>query len=167
MASSRFSNAVGVWFREILQAAAPLLRMGGLVVGLGFCASIAISLYSELDKTGWISRDHDTPVWIEGNWMVGEYRDCDLITTTPAGEGYTYTKEQLSHLPRLYCGQATGGFWTYSTYSTGVDDGWDARGKDFHTFSVKYWGRLERPDRWKDAWRCKHLGESIECKALN
>jgi len=167
MVFSRISHAIGLWFAEILLAATPLLKIGGAVVGLGFCVSVAFSLYSELDKAGWISRDHDTPTWIEGDWMVGEYRDCDLLTTTPVVVGSNYSKDELLHLPRLYCGRTEGGFFKYAGEFQGTNVSWKAVGKSFHTFSVKYWGRLERPTRWKDAWRCKRLGESIECKALN
>jgi hypothetical protein len=162
-----FSNAVGTWFHEVSRVAAPIFKLLRSLLGLAFLVAIVYGVYGELDKAGWISRDHDTPTWIGGDWMVGEYRECDLLTTTAVVEGTSYSKDDLLHLPRLYCGRGEGGFFEYAGQREGTDVSWDAIGKDFHTFSVKYWGRLERPDRWKDAWRCKRLGESIECKALN
>ena len=167
MALAGFSNAVGAWFREVSDAAPPIVKLLRLLFIVGFLVCLAYGGYSDLDKYGWIPREHDTPTWIGGDWMVGEYRECDLLTTTPVVEGNTYSKDDLLHLPRLYCGRAEGGFFEYAGQREGTDVSWDAIGKDFHTFSVKYWGMLERPDRWKDARRCKRLSETIECKALN
>ena len=111
MALAGFSNGVGAWFREVSDAAAPIVKLMRLLLIVGFVAIVAYSGNSDLDRDGWISRDHDTPTWIGGDWMVGEYRECDLLTTTPVVEGNTYTKDDLLHLPRLYCGRGEGGFF--------------------------------------------------------
>jgi len=34
--------------------------------------------YGSLNENGWIEHAHDTPVWIKGEWLVGEYRLCRM-----------------------------------------------------------------------------------------
>ena len=31
-----------------------------------------------LDIFGWIPHSHDTPIWIGGEWLTGEYRICEM-----------------------------------------------------------------------------------------
>jgi hypothetical protein len=111
--------------------------------------------------------DHDTPVWIQGDWLVGEYRECDMQTSTPAFEGSHYDAEDLKTLPRLFCGRAANGFFEWSEAKTGTDTSWQTISGDFHILPVSYYGRFERPDKWLISWRCQRNSGSLTCKALN
>ena len=53
------------------------------VVALWVLAAVGLAGYASLDESGWIVHNHDTPVWVQGDWLVGEYRDCKMLTTTP------------------------------------------------------------------------------------
>jgi hypothetical protein len=123
--------------------------------------------YASLDENGWLSHSHDTPVWIQGDWLVGEYRECDMQTTTPAFEGSNYSGEVLKTLPRLFCAKQDDGLFVWSETRTGTDMTWQTISGDFHTLPVSYFGRLERPDKWRISWRCQRLSGSLECKAVN
>jgi hypothetical protein len=139
----------------------------GVCVLLYFGGAFVIAIYQELDGRGWIRRTHDTPVWIAGDWLVGEYRECDMQTATPAFEGSNYDAEDLKTLPRLFCGKEANGFFDWSETKTGTDLSWQTISGDFHTLPVSYFGRLERPDRWRVSWRCQRNTGSLTCKSLN
>ena len=147
------------------------LVTGGLVIfGLWLLCYLgiwAVGLYKSLDNSGWIAHNHDTPVWIQGDWLVGEYRECDMQTTTTVFEGSHYNAEELKTLPRLFCGRAANGFFEWSETKTGTDVSWQTISGDFHTLPVSYFGRLERPDKWRVSWRCQRNSNSLTCKALN
>lgn len=98
--------------------------------------------------------------------MVGEYRDCDMLTTTIVGKGQHYSSEESENFPRLFCAEVAGGFNRYVAFR-GDDISWAAVGKDFHILPVKYFGRLERPDKVFISWRCQRNSNSLTCKALN
>ena len=42
--------------------------------------------YEKLDETGNISHDADVLVYINGNWMTGEYRGCFGVTDAKSGK---------------------------------------------------------------------------------
>ena len=109
-----------------------------------------------LDSIGWVTHDHDTPVWIHGDWMVGEYRDCGMRTTTPFA-GIVQSQEARAELPRLFCGKN----WAdegVSEFEIAMPDpdvavnailgkgDWGALDSSFHILPVIYHGRLGRPD---------------------
>jgi hypothetical protein len=139
----------------------------GIVFGGIAVIGLLVNLYGWLNNAGWISHSHDTPVWIQGEWLAGEYRECDMQTSTPAFEGSHYDAEDLKTLPRLFCGRAANGFFEWSETKTGTDVSWQTISGDFHTLPVSYFGRLERPDKWRIPWRCQRNSNSLTCKALN
>jgi hypothetical protein len=153
--------------RDLSEAGAGIAKVVGWLVSAGFALVIAVSLYQWLDNSGWIPRSHDTPVWIQGDWLVGEYRECDMQTTTPAFEGSHYDAEDINTLPRLFCAKQANGFFDWSETKTGTDTSWQTIGRDFHTLPVSYFGRLERLDKWRISWRCQRNTESLSCKALD
>jgi hypothetical protein len=128
---------------------------------------VSALLYMSANQEGYIPHSHDTPVWIQGDWLVGEYRECNMLTTTPVVEGEHYSSEALAHLPRLFCNSSTDGYWKYASAFEGTDTSWAAVSKDFHILPVKYFGRLDRPDKWLVSWRCQRNSDSLTCKALN
>jgi len=133
--------------------------------------------YEWLDGDGWIPHNHDTPVWIHGDWMVGEYRDCGMRTTTPFA-GIVQSQEARAELPRLFCGKnwAAEGVAEFETAMPDPDAAvnailgkgdWGALDNSFHILPVIYHGQIDRPDAVFVSWRCQRLSESLVCKALN
>jgi hypothetical protein len=137
------------------------------LAGVLFIVLIVLLMWRLADDFGYVPHEHDTPVWIRGDWMVGEYRDCNMLTTTPVMEGQHYSADELSHLPRLYCAEVSDGFWNYAGAFEGTDTGWPKVSKDFHMLPVRYFGRLERPEKWLVSWRCQRLSASLKCKAID
>jgi hypothetical protein len=90
-----------------------------------------------------------------------------MQTSTPAFEGSHYDAEDLKTLPRLFCGGQANGFYDWSENKTGTDTSWQTISGDFHTLPVSYFGRIERPDKWRISWRCQRKSESLECKGLD
>lgn len=146
-----------------------------LIIILGLAGSAIYDGYKGLDSAGWIVRNHDTPVWISGNWMVGEYRDCGMRTTTPP-PGVTLSPQVKAELPRLFCGKYGGGWLEFLNSSSDfaaadnaiISGGdWSEFDSEFHILPVLYHGRIDRPDAQVVEWRCQRLTASLECKALN
>jgi hypothetical protein len=126
---------------------------------------------------GWLAdRSHDTPVWIEGEWMMGEYRDCEMLTSAPT-QGATPPGVPRTDLPRLFCGQDSPQGHSFNAF---LDDTTvqPAATSKFHVFSVLYrrcpllrysggclerGDALDRPDDVIVPWRCQRKAEWLEC----
>lgn len=102
------------------------------------------------NSDGYIRHSKITPVLLSGNWMVGEYRECDVWWI---GSGGT--------IGALRC--ATDKFYT---------------DEQEHDLPVHYWGRIVRADfigkhpddggisiEWR--WRCQRGTDDIVCWAEN
>jgi hypothetical protein len=76
----------------------------GVVLAIWLVGAVGIGAYTSLDEAGWITHNHDTPVWIAGDWIIGEYRTCQLLTTTPIA-GRVRSQEARTELPRLLVAQ--------------------------------------------------------------
>jgi hypothetical protein len=133
------------------------------------------SLLVWLDSIGWIPHDHDTPVWIAGDWIVGEYRDCGMLTTTPP-DGIV--RSEAVGLPRMFCGKdwEGQGIAEFEIAMPNTDDvthviwgrgDWSTLNSFFHVLPVQYYGRIDRPDYVFISWRCQRKSDSLTCKALN
>lgn len=144
--------------------------------------STAVRCWGILDRMGWISRVHDTPIWIKGDWLVGEYRLCQMRTKIVPEENKAL--DSLEKLPRLFCSEDANGLSDfhaataaalipndphvqlpntirfYSVTSTSLD-------RQFHVIPVRYFGRIDRSDKWVISWRCRRSGDSLTCKALD
>lgn len=122
--------------------------------------------------------DHDTPIWIQGDWLVGEYRVCQMRTKRQLA-----SPESSAKLPRLFCGQDSSGVVDFlhvtnpalqqtaiapeSVFAVSMTS--DALDSYFHVLPVKYVGSMfdyVREDKWITSWRCQRLNESLECKAV-
>jgi hypothetical protein len=152
--------------------------MLGVLVLVWFLAHAANTW---LDSIGWVTHDHDTPVWIHGNWMVGEYRDCDMLAARVG-----LKPEVRAELPRLFCGdQGPSGSepefldefhhddpHSLSAINALLNAGdWREFDNVFHVLPVSYHGRIDRQAVSMDSppieWRCQRLSASLECKAVN
>lgn len=184
---------MGVFYDHILFDFCPglhafLERHATLRVVAKVCAYVVLlfivagvyASYQALDKAGWVSHDHDTPIWIQGDWLVGEYRDCQMRTKTVPAQRKDL--DSLDKLPRLFCGEDVNGLFDFqheiepplhdvqappegSMYFIGVTA--DDLDRNFHVLPVRYFGRIDRTDKWVISWRCRRLSESLECKALD
>lgn len=105
-----------------------------------------------IDESGWWSRNHDTPIFFDGSWLVGEYRACGMLTDSISGDGFTRTTTEIAHLPELYCGRAAYAHADEMAIS--------------HVMPVKYHGRIKRAE-WSVNWRCQRNQDSLTCWALN
>jgi len=133
----------------------------GLIVLLGISADLA-------DQAGWIPHTLETPVWIGGDWLVTETRDCAMQTTAPPVHGMTYSREYLRSLPRMFCDSTPDGMWNFYQSLPETDRSGDqAFKRQSHQMNVTYWGRLNRPEKFRLDWRCTRDTDSISCKATN
>lgn len=114
-----------------------------------FCIWAIVSLetgvwntYRLADYYGWIEHDHDTPVWIQGDWMRDEYRICEMP------------------------GKLFGDLPEHAHLLCGIGDPKAIQG-EFHLLPVKYWGRIDRTDSPTYSWRCQKEFIGLVCKALN
>jgi len=126
--------------------------------------------YRVLDDYGWIEHDHDTPVWIKGEWLAGEYRVCQmpLVPWQP-----------LPDSAHLLCAQRhiemDEDAWppdfidsiSEIEFVELVAGKWSPLEHHFHILPVNYWGRINRSDRTMFSWRCQRTTNGLECKALN
>jgi hypothetical protein len=128
--------------------------------------------YRLLDDYGWIEHDHETPVWIKGEWLAGEYRVCQMPLLP---------RQQLPDSAHLLCGQGEGenvkdkDAWSPDFIGSVPDHEflglmagkWLAVETHFHILSVNYWGEIDRSDRTMFSWRCQRNSDSLTCKAMN
>jgi hypothetical protein len=102
-----------------------------------------------------------------------------MLTTTPP-PGVVLLPDVRAELPRLLCGNnwdSVGAFEFHSSTpeadQAAADDvllrggDWSQFGDKFHILLVRYFGRIDRPDKVYISWRCRRLSDSLECKALN
>jgi hypothetical protein len=57
-----------------------LCAYAGFALGVCILFWIGNAAYQSLNNEGWIPHTHDTPVWIDGDWIIGEYRECEMLT---------------------------------------------------------------------------------------
>lgn len=126
--------------------------------------------YSSADGSGWAPHSHDTPVWIGGDWMTGEYRICDM----PGNLWGRIPKS--AHLlcssgdPRAAQGVMPSEFHDElsSQEIEQLNNGsWAGLESHFHVLSIKYWGRIDRRDRYIFVWRCQRISNGLVCYAIN
>lgn len=184
----RLFRPLVTWCGEITETASaillPIAKWLGIILavflGVGIGTAIYQSVYQSVDSSGWIPHHHVTPVWIQGDWMPGEYRVCQMRTKTDPPDDKSL--DSLSKLPRLFCGEDSNGLFDFQVsmtplptptnppppkevYLIGVTS--SAYNRDFHDLPVFYWGMIDRTDQLVISWRCQRNKESLTCKALN
>ena len=127
------------------------------------------SVKRSLDNSGWLEHSHDTPIWIGGEWLTGEYRICKM----PLMPGHN-----LPSSAHLLCGQNSeqgADLWPVDFIASIPDHdfyelmsaNWGAVEQHFHVLPVRYWGRIDRTGQLMFSWRCQRQARGLECKALN
>lgn len=146
---------------------------GLILVAIAVSSVLAYAVYigyGWLNEQGWIEREYDTSVWIQGNWLADEYRICEM-------PGNLWG--ELPDSAHLLCGsgdpQVIEGVWPAefrdsltAQEAIQLQNGhWMGLERHFHVLPVHYWGRIDRTDRTTFSWRCQKTTSGIECKALN
>jgi hypothetical protein len=145
--------------------------------------ALPLALFHYADNAGYFPHFHDTPVWIQSDWLPGEFRRCQMITTTPF-TGKQLSPAALAQLPRLFCSQVDDSGQVVFINSVAPEDSgaafnavWEVIPDDlwsggllrkyFHVLPVRYSGRIHRTDKWLLNWRCQRKSQSLVCKALD
>lgn len=128
-----------------------------MLAGIGTIVSLATSdwnTYRILDGYGWVEHDHDTPVWIQGEWLAGEYRICQMPGPV-WGELPTYAY--------LLCGKGGGLTATQSSSSVKVRSGRRClRFSNFSNFNSSSASCSSESARWLFSTRQPDFG-SVNC----
>jgi hypothetical protein len=148
-----------------------------VLIVVGWC----IAGFNSLTESGWIQHSQETPVWIQGDWLVGEYRECQMRTKTVPPQQKDL--DSLEKLPRLFCASDANGLYDFQRVAASDPPPPDAAPKPgwiyyigvtgtefdhyFHIMPIHYYGRIDREDKWVISWRCQRASESLTCKALN
>jgi hypothetical protein len=164
-----FKNWARECMRDAWKTAKVLLKWA---VGLTIAWSLAFTGYQIADRQGRVMHNHKTPVWVQGDWMVGEYRDCDM----PHG------------VARLFCGKSPangsglaafpetvsdGDLWTAvgAAYNRDAQADWSALDRYFKVLPVRFYGRLQQPERDQPreirSWRCQRSTKRLTCEPLD
>jgi hypothetical protein len=146
-------------------------RSLGFLVALIFISALPFALYRPLDRIGWILHTNNTPVWIEGDWQVGEYRKCQMLLATPRLFCGTWESADVGSLSGYISSVTNDDFdaaFKASMTRNGEAD-WTRLSKYFELLPVLYHGRIERPDHERDlvSWLCKRKQDSLTCNALD
>jgi hypothetical protein len=128
----------------------PVKRAVHLAIGVAavILLSSGILLYRSMDRGGWVSHTRDTDMYVGmGGWAPGEERKCSAL---PAQDGDI-----------IFLGCVVGPESFLQS----------------QTLSVKYWGKIKRPDRFLAltenprmegwTWRCTKKRSSVTCWAVN
>lgn len=148
-----------IFLMSVKKSVRIILNIGVICLVGGVALVGLLQIYQSLDEAGWISHQHDTPVWIAGDWMVGEYRACEMRTTE------SVSPESRAEFPVLYCGKTETGFAELTGFAE-FNDSLESN-RYFHALPVTYYGRINRPDSAFISWRCQRNTGQLTCKALN
>jgi len=137
----------------------PEAVMKGLIA---LVASIVIASFGwdAANKAGYVRHQRATPVWIKGEWLVGEYRHCVMQTAQ-----LDYVEDPTTY-PRLFCGYNAESFNDFAGNLPVGEDAWWQISRYFHVLPVGYFGRLKRTERFV-GWQCQRETAAITCKALD
>jgi hypothetical protein len=161
------------WARECMRDAWKVTKaLLKWAVGLAIAWSLAVAGYQIADREGRVMHNHNTPVWVQGDWMIGEYRDCDM----PLG------------VARLFCGKSRANgsglaafpevvsnedLWAAvgAAYNRDAQADWSVLDRYFKVLPVRFYGRLQRPERDRPkevlSWRCQRNTKRLTCEPLD
>ena len=123
----------------------PSSQFKDLARGLGWLAAIALAIWlgmfalGRMRSAGWIAQSRVVDVYIDGDWLTGEYRPCQTGARADA----------------LYC-PASGESQTAQA----------AIGQGPRQFSVSFYGAMTGTPGQTLSWNCKRETESIRCQAV-
>lgn len=132
-----------IW-KDFLDGIAYLLKVIGVLVVIGFTISIAVAIYQSLDSAGYIEHSSTMSVYINGNWMVGEFRNCTMDQYDSWNHKWISADER-----NINC--TTAGYQTQSS----------------HDFPIHFNGKIDRTDKTYIDWKCQRNSASISCDAVD
>lgn len=158
-------------FYPTVRSALWIVLIGGIVVGV-----INKAVLPELDKHGWIAHNREVPVWIAGEWIIGEYRECGMLSGRSSAQPLQASPVMAG--PRLFCGVDWDGkgideFELAMPDPAGATDAisgnvaWGRFQANFHTLPVLFHGPMSNPDAVFTTWHCQRKADSLECAARN
>ncbi len=131
---------------------------------------LAYGAYGLLDESGWIQHSHDTPVWIEGEWLTSEYRGCKMPGRA-WGELPTYAHllcgKGLQNIDDAWPAPFRNGLSPEEYVGVFSKGHWDTAEHYFHVLPVRYWGKINRLDRDTFSWSCQKQESGLVCYAVN
>jgi hypothetical protein len=150
------------------------LRAVGVFVIAWVVIALAINacawVEGTIDDFGWIRHSHDTPVWIGGDWLTGEYRACKMPLmpnhSLPASAHLICGQDFKEDLDDPWPQDFVGSIPNHDLYEL-MGSKWDAAEHYFHVLPVMYWGRIDRNSQMTFSWRCQKETSGLTCYALN
>jgi hypothetical protein len=112
----------------------------GCIVVTVIVIAIVAGGYSQLDSIGWIQHHGDGVITVQGNWLVGEIKDCTSIPL--GGESAKILDRPVGDVTwRIDCGDGPS-----------------------HTMTITFYGKKEQPETAGVAWKCTRREDSFLCK---
>jgi hypothetical protein len=107
--------------------------------------AVPIIGYNALNDGGWIAHTKSVDMYMSGDWLVGENRDCIGFQSKP-----TYSAAVI----------------------TSIECPIGSHSENPHNLEVKFFGKISRPDLFSSTdknfeWRCKREESGFTCYALN
>jgi hypothetical protein len=112
----------------------------GCLVLLGAAVGICYWIYTGIDSAGWMQHSEESTITAQGNWFVGESKDCISYPLGPK------TAQEM--------GKPKG----YAPSKISCDDGPE------HSVQITFFGRTEQPESTWVTWRCTRHESSFTCK---
>lgn len=155
--------------RDAWTMAKLLMKWGS---ALAIVVGLTVAGYQFADRKGRVTHYHKTPVWVQGNWMVGESRDCDM----PRGVTRLFCSKSptngsgLAEFPEAV---SDGDLWTAvgAAYNRHAQTDWSSLDRYFNVLPVRFHGRIQSPERDRpseiETWRCQRNTKRLTCEPLD
>lgn len=117
------------------------VRPGQAIFWAVIAAIVLMWVGGGFDQIGWEWHTVQTDITADANWIVGETRECTSLPLTPADAKVMHV-QPWSAVELIQCGSGP-----------------------YHNISIRFWGRIARPDKQEVGWRCTRFADSFVCKA--
>jgi|GEM_PF-6604810 len=124
------------------------LKGFAMLIVAALILSLVVGIYGSIDRSGFIPHTATVDLYMKGEWLVGENRQC---------QAFGFWDSKHLGIKTIFC---PGDAETLSQTQTP------------HNLAIKFWGRIERPDAdsatWPNfEWRCTRQSDGFTCYALN
>jgi hypothetical protein len=121
-----------------------LMRVVSVIFICGLAIWFIRTFCAEADNGGWITHNQDSTVYMDGDWMEGEYRVCSTIQFNPQNNAVILpASRELSCIADAY-----------------------KTDRPSHMQPVKFNGRLHRESPELLEWKCQRRSDSLKCAAV-
>jgi hypothetical protein len=132
-------NAV-VLMKELVVPIWKIIMLVGGIFLVALAVSAAVAFYQSCDQNGQVPHTTTVDVYMKGDWLVGENRECLGVQGAPP--------PHTNLIGSLFCPADTNVF------------------ADSHNISVKFWGRIDRAGT-QHRWRCRRESDGFTCWAID